>query len=453
MSPGTLLAGRYRIDGVLASGGMGVVYAATQLPLGRPVAVKVLRRELLKHGPFLARLRREAHTAASLKHPNIVNVTDLVLEEELAFLVMEKLEGEVLGSLITRAVSLSGGVVAKIGRQVLHALEAAHGSGLVHRDVKPDNIFLAQSESRETVKLLDFGLVKVNDPENDKLTATNAVLGTWQYMAPEQAKGQPADARADLYALGAVLYYALTKKRPYQAAEMEASTFALSETRAPAVSELRPDIDPAFAAVIERALEKDLHRRWQSAREMLEAIPRWDEESIEETARRGATPPPPPPRPHLDPSSRRARSREETLSAEIIEADIETLPVPLPALASPRHVRHGSPASASIQLDPDGREAYESTVLDAGALEVVDLASSELSPDIESVELKAAPSSRHQWSPPQKVRMSPLGEWEEDDAFRRDGARRARLRRIGFLLFAGLFVFASGLILGEFLFK
>src|SRR5262245_27178873 len=144
MEPGTLLAGRYRIEAARASGGMGVVYSAKQLPLGRSVAVKVLKRELLKHGPFLARLRREAHTAAGLKHPNIVDVTDLVLEEDLAFLVMELLDGESLGSLITRAPQLSGDNVAAIARQILLALAAAHAAGLVHRDVKPDNIFLVR---------------------------------------------------------------------------------------------------------------------------------------------------------------------------------------------------------------------------------------------------------------------------------------------------------------------
>jgi serine/threonine protein kinase len=277
MDPGTLLAGRYRIEAALASGGMGVVYSATQLPLNRSVAIKVLRRELLKHGPFLARLRREAQTVARLKHPNIINITDLVLEEDLAFFVMDLLQGESFGTRIAKPQVLDESLAANLGCQVLAALEVAHGVGLVHRDVKPDNIFLvdpAKDGLPPVAKLLDFGLVKNTEQVDDRLTADHAVLGTWQYMPPEQARGEEADARADLYALGACLYYALTKMRPYQAAKLEPPTFALSDVPAPDIRTYRPDLSPTLAATIHQALDKDRLRRFQSAREMADALAR-----------------------------------------------------------------------------------------------------------------------------------------------------------------------------------
>jgi serine/threonine-protein kinase len=421
MDSGTLLAGRYCIDAPLASGGMGVVYSARQMPLGRAVAVKVLKRELLNHGPFLARLRREAYTASALKHPNIVEVTDLVLEEELAFLVMELLEGESLGSLIGRATQLSSAAVVSVARQVLAALQAAHAAGLVHRDVKPDNIFLVhRPNGNDAVKLLDFGLVKVVEPsELSRLTATNAILGTWQYMAPEQARGEEADPRADVYALGAVLYYALTKKRPYQAADMEASMFALSSHRAPPLRDLRPDVAPELAAVIERALEKDIHRRWQSAREMLEALPPLDDdEGLPETAD-------PKPRPALD-------------------SELETLPV------APRRERAGD-AERETKDAPllHYRDAYASTI--DVLHDAIELPTSDLASEIESVELRSIPPGRP-WAPPPKVRVPPLAEWSDEEAERQRKRARTRFKRLA-LVFCGLFVFAAGIALGELLFR
>jgi len=425
--------------------------------------VKVLRRDLLKHGPFLARLRREARTAASLKHPNIVEVLDLVLEEDVAFIVMELLEGSALGGLITKAAMMDQRHVARIGKQVLVALDAAHGAGLVHRDVKPDNIFIAVANGVETAKLLDFGLVKVHDTTEDKLTATNAVLGTWQYMAPEQARGEEADARSDVYAVGACLYYALTKKRPYQAADMEASLFALSHNPCPPLQRLRPDVDDGLADVIERALEKDILRRWQSANEMLAALGPWaqDESTFEERPREDAE----------DSASLALDSRDfspfsEPVSEQstgpriaAISAAIDAVVVvhpevartatrradnsetdTLPVREMPEELEENPPIRPQAETLVDERRrpmAYEATV-DVGG--------------IESVELHT-PLSGGKWRPPQKVRQRPLEEWQDDDAFGQRAARRARLRRIGLIVAAGVFVFASGLALGQLLFE
>ncbi len=457
MDPGTLLAGRYRIESVLASGGMGVVYAARQLPLDRAVAVKVLRHDLLKHGPFLARLRREARTAASLKHPNIVEVLDLVLEEDIAFIVMELLEGTSLGGLITKTATLDQRHVARIGKQVLTALDAAHTAGLVHRDVKPDNVFMAVENGVETAKLLDFGLVKVVDGAEDKLTATNAVLGTWQYMAPEQARGEEADARADVYALGACLYYALTKKRPYQAADMEASLFALSETPAPPLRMLRPDVDDALAEVIERAIEKDMLRRWQTAAEMLDALAPWsqDESTFEERPLSSAEP-----SSDLALDSRDLVSEQSTgpriaaISAAIdaVVARPEAIRAPLPVEPSDTDTLPVREAPDDMPIRPQAETLVDERRRPIAYEATVDVGVTAPQEPIESVELHT-PLSGGKWKPPQKVRQRPLEEWGEDDAFGQRAMRRARLRRIGLLVAAGVFVFASGLALGQLLFE
>lgn len=474
MDRGTLLAQRYRIEAALASGGMGVVYAARQLPLERWVAIKVLKPELLKHGPFLARLRREAHTAASLHHPNIVEVSDLVIEDDLAFLVMELLEGESLGSRISDAAPLPAVEVATIASHVLSALDAAHTAGLVHRDVKPDNIFLARRPDGSSVaKLLDFGLVKLDEVlDSQRLTATNAVLGTWQYMAPEQARGEQADARADLYATGAVMYYALTKKRPYQAAEMEASMFALSPATAPSISAMRSDVPPGLVAIVERALEKDRHRRWQSAREMHEAILHLMGGRSVETAPRAVA---------ISSDSATANSFErfEAIS-RAIDAVVGPPTVDGRALDSsppstmgqePRTLPRASDAlsiatvdgadiqtsaATAIVIDPRGRDAYAPTFEASVAQGHATLPSTDLVSDVDSISLhsvreSAAPAPK--FKPPRRVNINPLEDWGESDAFQLRAVKRAELRRYGIYLALGVFVFASGIALGEMIFR
>lgn len=473
MDPGTLLAGRYRIEAALASGGMGVVYSATQLPLNRAVAIKVLRRELLKHGPFLARLRREAQTVARLKHPNIINITDLVLEEDLAFFVMDLLQGESFGTRIAKPLVLDEALVANIGCQVLAALEVAHGVGLVHRDVKPDNIFLVDpvkegSGSPPVAKLLDFGLVKNTEQTDDRLTADHAVLGTWQYMPPEQARGEEADARSDLYALGACLYYALTKMRPYQAAKLEPPTFALSDVPAPDIRTYRPDLSPTLAATIHQALDKDRLRRFQSAREMADALARscsrtmpWrrppenEQPSVLDEPTMGASSDGRSEEPSvrvaaihraigssvalqqqgiagsrpLDVSDAR-ELRESTLQSSATASNVSTRSSPIstevetqPLIRGPHEAATNKRASSPTQIDPRrAPAAYEPTVdvLPTEQLELPsqDLVSAEMD-SIESVELRSIPANvpandalggaapAPHWSPPQKLRAPP----------------------------------------------
>ena len=194
---GDLLGGRYRVVRRIGSGGMGAVYEAVQEGLGRRVALKVVHPHLATQADLLERFRREAQAAAALGHPNIVQITDFSAEGETAFLVMEYLEGESLGEVLRRETTISEARIAFIARQVLAALGAAHRAGIVHRDVKPDNVFLTSIAGVGDVgKMLDFGVAKLVEPQaGGPLTAVGEVLGTTSYMAPEQALGVPVDAR------------------------------------------------------------------------------------------------------------------------------------------------------------------------------------------------------------------------------------------------------------------
>jgi serine/threonine-protein kinase len=271
---GQVIGGRYRLGERLGQGGMGVVYAATQESLARQVAVKLLQPMLAQSGESMLRFKAEAERAGRLAHPHIVQILDFGHEPNAsAWIAMELLRGESLAARIARG-RLSEAEVVRIAKETLSALEAAHGAHLVHRDLKPDNIFLADVPGiGTTVKVLDFGIAKLLDDESaGKLTATGMLLGTPLYMAPEQARGGEVDPRADLYALGAVLYEALTGRPPLQGKNYNALLFAiLSETPAPLASS-RPDVSPDLAYVITRALEKEPAARWQSATEMAQAL-------------------------------------------------------------------------------------------------------------------------------------------------------------------------------------
>jgi serine/threonine-protein kinase len=216
---GTVLGDRYRILARLGTGGMGAVYRAEHLTLKRDVAVKVLLPEMGNKEEFVRRFQREAESASRLAHINIISVTDFGRTPDgLLFLVMEYLDGEALSALIRRGPIALPRAVAIFG-QILDGLGHAHAAGIVHRDLKPDNIMLVEREGRpDVVKLLDFGIAKVTDPEGHReaLTQAGVIFGTPEYLSPEQALGEPVDARADLYAAGVILYEMLTGRRPFE---------------------------------------------------------------------------------------------------------------------------------------------------------------------------------------------------------------------------------------------
>jgi serine/threonine protein kinase len=272
---GTLLAGKYRVGERLGGGGMGEVYEAVQEGLGRRVAIKVMSGPMASDPQLLERFQREARAVAALGHPHIVAVTDFQDNPgEPPFLVMERLYGESLGHLLEREPMVEPLRACRIAEQTLSALSAAHEAGLVHRDVKPDNIFLCTSDTgSDIVKLLDFGVAKaMEEKQHGKLTSTGAIVGTLVYMAPEQARGEPIDARADVYALGACLYHMLAGQPPFTAPNAARLLNAVCSEAPTPLGALRPDLDPRLVGIVGRATAHHAGQRFSTARAMMSAI-------------------------------------------------------------------------------------------------------------------------------------------------------------------------------------
>jgi hypothetical protein len=266
---GRRLGDRYRIEAMVASGGMAEVWRATDEVLGRPVAVKVLHDRLARDRDVMARFRREAVAAARLSHPAVVRVFDTGDEEDLHYIVLELSEGRTLQDVIDADAPLRPSEAVAIIRTVLQGLAHAHRGGVVHRDVKPSNVLL---DGNGLVKVTDFGIAKASFA--DDLTTTGNMMGTAKYLAPEQVEGGPIDARADLYAAGIVLYELLTGHPPFEAeTNLAAATMRLTtEPRPPGA--LRPGIPRSLDQVVMRALARDPDRRYQSAEEMSTALER-----------------------------------------------------------------------------------------------------------------------------------------------------------------------------------
>ncbi|HJL17001.1 MAG TPA: serine/threonine-protein kinase [Sandaracinaceae bacterium LLY-WYZ-13_1] len=278
---GATLHGRYRIDAPLGEGGLGQVFRATHLGLDRPVAVKVLHRELLSNEALRRRFEREVKTLSRLAHPHIVTLTDSgVLDDGVGYLVMELLEGQSLEQRLAEGPMAPEEAIA-IGRQILLGLAEAHDKGVLHRDIKPANVFLQPLADAGThVKLLDFGLAKVRgdvaeDPAaHPTLTADGTIVGTPTYMAPEQAAGATLDASSDVYAVGVVLFEMLAGAPPFvRDGKLEIIRAHLRDDP-PALDAVRPALRPSepLQALVDRALAKDRLRRFESARQMLAAL-------------------------------------------------------------------------------------------------------------------------------------------------------------------------------------
>ena len=274
---GALLGGRYRVGEMLGQGGMGAVYEAVQEGLDRKVALKVLHEQYATDPELRGRFQREARVVAMLGHPNVVQISDFQTNDgEPPFFVMELLHGESLRALLQRASTLPPERVAYIAVQVLSALEAAHGANVVHRDVKPDNIFLERtSVQTDIVKVLDFGVAKLlgdGGPASAQLTREGLVVGTLAYMSPEQALGDAIDGRADLYSLAAVMYFAVAGRKPFDGATPAALLRAILNEAPASLATLRADVGEGFAAIVARALAKRPSERFASAAEMARAL-------------------------------------------------------------------------------------------------------------------------------------------------------------------------------------
>lgn len=267
-----LVGGRYRLGAQLGIGGMGVVYEARDVVTGRLVAVKILREAVATDESAVHRFDREARATLTLHHPNVVQVSDIGGGDgELPYYVMERLHGRSLGELVRDVGPLSQERVVRIALQVTSALVCAHAAGVIHRDIKPDNVFLCDTDiDEELVKVLDFGVAKV--AEKTDLTMAGWIVGTLAYMSPEQARGEPLDGRADLYSVGACMYLALTGAKPFGKLAPHALLMSLFTTEPEPIERLAPHVDPELAAIVRKVMSKERDRRFPDARALRDAL-------------------------------------------------------------------------------------------------------------------------------------------------------------------------------------
>jgi len=266
---GRTLDQKYYLESKLGAGGMGTVYRASRLLLGDWVAVKVLHPDQMAYPQAVERFRREARTAARLKHPNVVTVYDFgVSSEGLNYQVMELVGGESLRSLVERQGTLAETTASEIIRQVCAALDEAHRQSVVHRDIKPENILVQTIPGGFQVKVLDFGIAALRDIKAGRLTRAGDVVGTPHYMSPEHCLGEELDERSDIYSLGVVLFEMLTSVVPFDSSTPTAIVVKHVNDRPPSPRALNPNISPAVESVVLRALEKRRDARPQTAGEM-----------------------------------------------------------------------------------------------------------------------------------------------------------------------------------------
>ena len=268
---GQLLDGRYRIESLLGKGGIGVVYQATHIHIDTKFAVKILNPDLVANQSAIERFRREAKAAGRIHHPNAVQVTDFgVTAEKIVYLVMELVNGRSLRDLLCEKGTLDYRYAIGLIQQVCAAVEAAHESGIIHRDLKPDNIMIKEEGQAEVVKVLDFGIAKLKEQipssgARQTLTREGTIIGTPEYMSPEQCRGQKLDSRSDIYSIGVILYEILCGNPPFMAdSPLEVVVKHLSAKTRP-LCEMCPTVPEPIERVVMRALEKDPAQRPASA--------------------------------------------------------------------------------------------------------------------------------------------------------------------------------------------
>jgi beta-lactam-binding protein with PASTA domain len=262
----TLVDSRYLILRRIGSGGMADVYCAEDTHLGRQVALKVLHRRFAQDQEFVERFRREASAAAGLQHPNVVGVFDRGRHDGTYYIAMEHLPGQTLKEIVTAEAPLPQERVVDLGVQILQAAGFAHRHGVIHRDFKPHNVIVDQSGA---AKVTDFGIARAGASE---MTETGSIMGTAQYLSPEQAQGHAVTAASDLYSIGVMLYEMLAGKLPFEGDSAVAVALKHLSEPPPPISQFRPDVNPALESVVMAALAKDPAHRWQSAEDFAEAL-------------------------------------------------------------------------------------------------------------------------------------------------------------------------------------
>ena len=258
-----ILADRYRLVEQIGMGGMAIVYRAIDMRTGHNVAVKVLRPEFNQDAEFVGRFQREAEAASKMTHHNIVNLLDVGMDGENRYLVMEYVQGKTLKELIQEKGRLNPQVAAQVTIRILSALQHAHQNGIIHRDIKPQNI-LVNADGH--VKVADFGIARMAD--SSTLTRGDSVMGSVHYFSPEQASGQAADARSDIYSCGVVLYEMLTGRVPFDGDSPVAVAMQHLHAKPAPIESIAPDVPQAISHVCMMAMEKNPKYRYQSAMEM-----------------------------------------------------------------------------------------------------------------------------------------------------------------------------------------
>ena len=266
---GKVLDGRYELVEFVGKGGMALVYRAVDKRTGHSVAVKVLRPEFSQDQEFLSRFDREAMAASKMSHHNIVNLLDVGQEEDMRYLVMEYVSGRTLKEVIQQRGKLPYKVAAQIGIRILSALQHAHKNGIIHRDIKPQNILV---DSEGHVKVSDFGIARVAGANT--ITTDDSVMGSVYYFSPEQANGKNVTFASDLYSVGVVLYEMLTGQPPFDGETPVAVALQHINGKARPIRDFSPDVPPAIERVVEKAMEKQPERRYQSALEMAQDLQR-----------------------------------------------------------------------------------------------------------------------------------------------------------------------------------
>src|SRR3984885_12112432 len=270
LTSGHLLAQRYEVVGLLGEGGMGAVYKARDVELSRMVALKVIRPDLARNRAILDRFKQELILATQVTHRNVVRIYDLGEAEGIKFITMEYVEGEDLAAVLHQRTKLPPPEAVGIIDQVCRALEAAHRVGVIHRDLKPQNIMCEKSGR---ILVMDFGLAKTL--EGERMTQTGAMVGTMEYMSPEQALAGNLDQRSDIFSLGLIFYELLTGATPFRADSALASLIKRTQERVVPVSEYDKSIPSELSQIVGRCLERDVAQRYQSAAELLADLELW----------------------------------------------------------------------------------------------------------------------------------------------------------------------------------